>query len=231
MNKYIAMGAGAVIGGGIGFVVAHILVERFMNKPEEGTEEESNETFDGETGEEEMALVDDEEPASHRLLLKKHSPEIDYTMYAKIDPKPDLAKLAAKYNRGVVDEKPELQNVFAEMQKQKEKPVEVDPNEPHVITMEDYADNQLEYSYTALRYHGGDDMLCSERGLPLTDPEKLLGDALNHFDGERIIYVMNPRLKALYEVEYTDDPFYHTERDIRTKTRRVSTLDDGETEE
>jgi hypothetical protein len=233
MNKYIAMGAGALIGGGIGYVIAHILVERFMTKPEEQAEqEESNNDFVSPDESEEAALTDDEEPASHRIMLRKHSPEIDYTKYANIDPKPDLIKLAAKYNKGVVEgDVPETHNIFEDARIEKENPKPVDPNEPHVVTVDEYLENPNNYTYTALLYHGPDDILCTEKGLPLREPEKLLGDSLNKFEGMTVVYVANPRLKALYEVDYIDEPFLAKERDVRTKTRRVTNFEDEEPEE
>lgn len=214
MNKLFVIGTGSLIGAGLGFVIAHVLVERFMADEFE----ENSDIIDEEELEE---LKEDWKPLDVKDMKKKKNKPVDYTKkFVPSDTdKGDLAKLAAKYNQGVMDDVTnDVDNDSLLVGNLS--PAIVKTDQPYLIAHEDYLRNDFNFSANALTYYSKDDVLVTDKGVPLSDVDKIVGpDALTSFENDEPVYVCNEQLRALYMIECIDEQFYK-ERDIRTKRRK-----------
>lgn len=222
MNKLIAMGIGGLIGAGIGYVIANIIVEQMMPEEEVNSDLIENEDAAGTWHQEEMQI---EELHSDKEKRKK-------TDYSKIfiptdANKPELSKLAAKYNGGIVDEEDEPAEVD-ELLPDPEDTTEPDPDLPYLIKGDAWLQNHWKFRQVELIYYSGDDILTTDTGAPLNDPEGILGpDALTSFGEMGTVYVCNEKLESVYSVRRLEENFYK-ERDVRTKRRKPVKVKDEE---
>jgi len=208
MNRYVAFAVGAAIGAGVGYVVAHLMIERYRS-----LEGESNVDFGNEPDDAVVTVV--------RYSGKPPHP-VEYTEFYKQGPaaeKPDLAALAKRYN----------EEVMADTEAALFEPEEVDLNEestnnnqtgPFQIKMEEYVANPWKHRKTTLTYYTQDDVVAANGRTPVPNHEDLIGaETLSLFDDSGTLYICNPRLECLYVVNRVDGLFYK-ERDIQTKRRK-----------
>lgn len=99
-------------------------------------------------------------------------------------------------------------------------------SEPYVITEEEFQRNELDFEQVMMEYFAEDDQLADERGKPVNEETKLLGDGLEHFGfktGSRdIVHVRNEELGIDFEVRrvsgsYADQVagFQHSEPKVK----------------
>ena len=80
-----------------------------------------------------------------------------------------------------------------------------DPSRPYVISVDEFMDDEPDYSKTTLMYYEGDDILADEKDRVIRSLDKLIGDdAVTQF-GQRsgdnnLVYVRNERMEADYEI-------------------------------
>jgi hypothetical protein len=246
-NKYVKVGLGAVAGGLIGALVGVAVAKRL-----EGMEmEEETNSSDSNMPEEEENNDAEDEDSSSSLVVEQSPPVLQNTRHVIIDYTAAYARArtekpmtpeeyAQKYSQ--VQRTPietmVTKNIWNTPQETtNEEMVDVgpttkitDPLAPRVIDMDEYAMDHPKHTYHALKYYHQDDVLIDERGNPISNPDKLLGpDALVSFEAEgETIYVVNPQLRGLYEIESMSGPYFMRERDARTKSRKVATLEEEE---
>lgn len=91
--------------------------------------------------------------------------------------------------------------------------------EPRIISEDDLGDVPAYFENETLFYYSGNDVLTDEDDVVISDPEELIGDALDkyHFreSNEKIIFVKNSELDTVYEIQKIDEDFeeYTTEEE------------------
>lgn len=76
------------------------------------------------------------------------------------------------------------------------------PDNPYIITIDEYMDDDQGYSQSTLTYYKGDDVLTDELDMPIYNAERI-ASPLIFGKGSRdpsIVYIRNERLEAEYEV-------------------------------
>jgi hypothetical protein len=76
------------------------------------------------------------------------------------------------------------------------------PDQPYVIHVDEYNDNETNYSQSTLTYYKGDNVLCDELDMPIYNADKVASPLLFGFASHdpSIVYIRNERLEADYEV-------------------------------
>lgn len=214
---------GLLIGGGLGYIYAN---RQLSSKYESLVEEEIKKTREffekakdvvEEPKREGLRIVNEDKPdleSAAKSLLKYQGVEIEE------DPEEELEE-----DEEEVEEDPEeleetevVRNVFAQVE-DPDFDIEAEmehrsPDEPYVISEEEYRLGELGYSNTAITYYEGDNILADEddREIPLIDP--IIGEKnLERFgDGSgdpRIVFIRNERLGADFEVLKHDGKYAH----------------------
>lgn len=205
MNRNLALLAGATVGGGVGYFVAAVVADYIEEK------EIRNQAPVVVDEEEEQPTDDDEESSPGKATVTKKKQKIkrektNYTNYFLSVDRPDLAALAKKYNEGEAE--PHQDAVVAQM-------IAVDEadtfNQPTpskdaitIISQDDFNNNADDFEVVDLTYYA-DDIMVGEDDNVIPGPEDIVGnDALVSFgmlSGDPdIVYVRNPKTRALYEV-------------------------------
>lgn len=201
MNNSVSYAIGAAVGGSVGYfisaVVADYIDEKNMrdNAPSTISEDEDEST-----------LEEDEESSRESRMKKKPKQKRekkDYTTHFVSVGRPDLAALARKYNDGVIeDETPGVVTLIADNEVIEN--IAPDPNAITIISNDDFTDNSDEYEVVELSYYADEIMIGEDENI-IRDPEDIVGDdALVSFgmlSGDPdIVYVRNPKTRALYEI-------------------------------
>lgn len=134
----------------------------------------------------------------------------DYHDYSSVIPedKPDLETLAAKYT----DE---------------EHPEDDIPEEPYLITMEEFDEESGDR--IILKFYEGDGTLTDENDIPIEDPDKYVGDTLSMLENNNdVIFVKNPASGTRYEISQIDGSYEEiilgvqpTDESSRMRRRRM----------
>jgi hypothetical protein len=217
---------GALIGAGLGYLVADWYIETYI--PEEGFE---------------LNEVDRIEQFNKRLEkavpTKKQGKKkevVNYTERFVSAGRPDLAKLAAQYQgddnginiRGItadllIEDELGDNGLLSDLDETDDDAEELldDTNDPCIISMETYAED-MDHTHTTLKYYT-DDVLCDEAGVPINRPESFLPeDALVSFgrdsQDEDVVYVRNSEKKAMYEIVRLDEPY---SKPVQSRIRRL----------
>ena len=206
MNRNVALLAGATVGGAVGYFVAAIVADYIDEKE---LRDQAPVAVLGD--DEEQPTDDDEESSSGKPPMgkKKQKPKrekTNYTNYFLSVDRPDLAALAKKYNEGEAE--PHQDAVVAQM-------IAVDEadtfNQPtpskdaiSIISQDDFNNNADDFEVVELTYYA-DDIMVGEDDNIIPGPEDIIGnDALVSFgmlSGDPdIVYVRNPKARALYEI-------------------------------
>jgi hypothetical protein len=77
-----------------------------------------------------------------------------------------------------------------------------DPEEPYVIHMDEFLENESGYSQTTVEYYQGDDTMADENDVPIDHYQAIFGFLkFGHGSNSRhTVYIRNDRLQAEYEV-------------------------------
>lgn len=108
-----------------------------------------------------------------------------------------------------------------------------DPKHPHVITYEEFAEDNPEYDKITLAYFEEDDVLADDEGM-IDNTEYIVGSvALNRFGvgshDPNVVYVRNPAISADFEIVKSNKSYVETilgvppePRDKRPRKMRAS---------
>lgn len=118
------------------------------------------------------------------------------------------------------DEPPVVEvNVFAQSVADPEFDVEAEmenrnPDEPYIISKEEFFANEDDYEQLQFTYYEGDHVLANEQDEEITYPDPIIGeDHLMHFgrgSGDpRIVYVRNEHLESDFEIVQHDGKYAH----------------------
>lgn len=233
-NKLGPLLVGALIGAGIGYLAADWYIETHI--PEEGFELRSQiEKFE-ERKSKAVLHTQNMNRVANGLTPVPAREAINYTQRFVGSERPDLAKLAAKYNLGIeesVDEPiddgaeeflEEIGHADPELDTDDEEDILDDTDDPCIISMETFAED-LEHTHTTLTYYT-DDVLCDEAGVPINRPGSFLPeDTFISFGkgshDEDVVYVRNSKKKAMYEIVRVDTAYMAP---VKTRIRRHSEL-------
>lgn len=208
MNRNIALLVGATAGGAAGYFVAAVIADYIEEKeirdqaPVVVDEEEEQPTDD-----------DEEESSSGKTTMSKKTKnkpkreKVNYTTYFNSIDRPDLAALARKYNEGE-DKTDRIDRVSATLVAFAESTIFED-SKPSVdaitiISQDDFNNNPDDFEVVDLTYYA-DEIMIGEDDNIIPGPEDIVGDdALVSFgmlSGDPdIVYVRNPKTRALYEI-------------------------------
>lgn len=147
--------------------------------------------------------------------------------------RPEVAKAAdalVSYQNGAMvletTDEPEVVvetsvNVFTKSQSDEEFDPDVEerrrlefPNEPFIITNEEFLENELEHNQVTLTYYAGDDTLADEKDDPIELVNEVAGEAnLTRFGAgsgdNSTVFVRNNRLSLDFEIVRSDGKFAH----------------------
>ena len=195
MNKPTSYILGALIGGGLGYVIGTVIVDNLYPEYEEV----------------ERTLIEDNEmknearfEAARTRILSKPTPKlkkgaavpaINYNAVATTKTLGQLKELSAKYRKDGQTEELEATVEITE-------PVE--PNAPYVITDEDYG-SQDEYDAISLHYYVLDDTMTDGSDQLVPSYEDIVGGgAVDSFgvasNDPELVYIRSPKFKCDYEI-------------------------------
>lgn len=89
---------------------------------------------------------------------------------------------------------------------------ETNPNEPFVITKEEFDNNETDADQNALTYYDGDDVLADERDVPIDEKDTIVG-VLNLLrfghasEDPKVVYVRNAKLGIDFEITQSEGKF------------------------
>lgn len=206
MNRNVALLAGATVGGAVGYFVAAVVADYIDEK--EIRDQAPVAVLEGD---EEQPTDDDEESSSGKPSMgkKKQKPKREKTNYSNYFlsiNRPDLAALAKKYNEG--DTEPHQDAVVAQMIAVDEADTFDQPKPSAdaitIISQDEFNNNPDDFEVVELTYYA-DDIVIGEDDNVIIGPEDIIGEeALNSFgmlSGDPdIVYVRNPKARALYEI-------------------------------
>jgi hypothetical protein len=86
------------------------------------------------------------------------------------------------------------------------------PNDPFVLTQEEFNENDTSYDQKTLTYYDGDGVLADEQDQPIDDADRVVGNEnmlrFGHGSGDpNIVYIRNNRLELDFEVVHSDGKF------------------------
>lgn len=86
------------------------------------------------------------------------------------------------------------------------------PDEPYILTQEEYMENEPDYQQSTLTYFAEDDVLCDEKDQPIPDVDGVVGeDNLSRFGhgsrDNRVLYIRNDRIQLAFEVIKNDGSY------------------------
>lgn len=135
-------------------------------------------------------------------------------------------------------------NVFTENesnqvwdQEQEESKREANPDDPFVITNDEFHENEHDYVQNTLTYFAEDDVLVDEAEKPIEEIDNVVGEGnllrFGHGSGDnRIVYVRNNRLSFDFEIVKKDGSYsrevlgFQHDADGSRKTRRFRGVDE-----
>lgn len=89
---------------------------------------------------------------------------------------------------------------------------ELSPEEPYIISRDEYMANETTYEQTTLTYYAGDDILSDDQDKPVEDSERTVGNLnLQRFGhgskDPKMVYIRNDRMEMDFEVLHDDGKF------------------------
>lgn len=207
MNRNVALLVGATVGGAAGYFVAAVVADYIEEKeirdqaPVDVLEEDDEQPTD-----------DDEEssPGNQTMSKKKKKKQprerIDYTKHFLSINRPDLAALAKKYNEGEAE--PHQDGIVAQMIAVDEAETFEQPKpsaDAITIISQDYFNNNPDdFEVVDLTYYA-DEIMIGEEDNIIPGPEDIVGNdtlvSFGQLSGDPdIVYVRNPKTRALYEI-------------------------------
>lgn len=111
------------------------------------------------------------------------------------------------------------------------------PDEPYVVTLDEFNANEPEYTETSLTYYDGDEVLVDERDQPVPNEAEVVGEAnlLRFGHGSRdknVVYICNNKLQLMIEVcrsdaKYAEEVlgFRHSDESASPRLKRFRNYD------
>lgn len=182
VKKVLAFIAGAVIGGGLGFLGANLFIRRLEEMEEEEAQQLAFAFVEGTDHPEKVVEVD-------KKKLKAAPPS--KTAYSDIAPKPGLDELAEKYA-------PQTSSI--------QQPVGT------AIISEELYNSEDRMGKISITYFEDDSVFCNEEEEPIENPEELFGaNAHLHFgemnDDPDMVYIRNYTDLLDYEITRIHNSF------------------------
>jgi hypothetical protein len=86
------------------------------------------------------------------------------------------------------------------------------PNEPFVITADEFNENETDYEQQCLTYYDGDDVLADQQDQPIPEIDKVIGYEnllrFGHGSGDpMLVFIRNNKLEVDFEVTHSDGKF------------------------
>ena len=130
----------------------------------------------------------------------------------------DVKELEARMNSGTPIEVTETTtNIFVDGNPVEEfdyaaEVAKRDPDEPYVITHDEFMEGENGFVQTTMTYYNGDDILTDDQDIPVVDIEAVVGsENLSKFGyGSRdrnVVYVRNEKLEQEYEIAFSQGEF------------------------
>lgn len=210
MNRNMMLLISTAVGGTVGYFVSAVIADYLDEK-------EIRDQAPLITNEDEELSTDDEdeeESSSGKTTMSKSkkykgkSNKTDYTSYFNSINRPDLAALAQKYNEGKTGNEPHQDGIVASMiafdEFENSEKFKSPLDDITVISQEQFNNNVDEFEVVDLTYYA-DGIMVGEDDNIISGPEDIIGtDALSSFgmssDDPDIVYVRNPKTRALYEI-------------------------------
>ncbi len=224
-RKIAIYGVGALVGGGVGYLIADHLLTREENKKLSEEMGEITGFYKSEGLEktppvpEKQEWVPEVQTGKKKKGKGKGKPQTDYTKFA---------------NKRTPEEEVKARIVNEEREPDNNKPIVV-------ITLEQHSLDTSNREKRVLTYYEGDGEVCDENEDILPAPEDFIGDALEHF-GEGsgdpdTVYVRNNLTGVNYEIVRNKDSYAHAvlgqtpeppKRGVRRARRTRKTTDEEE---
>ena len=155
-------------------------------------------------------------------VIRKHAqPEIDISEMWAHDPSDHIAPetlgkdfvekkmedsvIIVPESPEIVEIEPERRTIFAGSDDEwnfEEELASRSEASPHIIHVDEFVENETEYTQSSLIYYVGDDILVDEKESPIYNHHQVIGDiTFGHGSGDpNIVYVRNDKRKAEYEI-------------------------------
>lgn len=204
---------GALFGGLVGAVIGSLIVDQILlNENGPLPQEDEEEAAEEESEETPIRL--------EKVKKKRNETKIDFTKYSKTDD----GKSAEKLN--------ELVKKYATRD---EEETPIDPDGPHIISIDEYSEGYHNNSNVTLTYYELDDVVAEPDDSILDNVDKTIGeDTLLKFgegsEDKDIVYVRNNRISTDFEIirvhkSYSETVIGTTEK---KQTKKVKKKDDEE---
>lgn len=201
MSKGLYFSLGLITGLGIGAVVLVAVRNRDRIKHEEEIESVKNayrKAFSVTTDEEIKHTIGPKKAEELREANKR----IDYNKYAKLVRDVDISDITKVVTGNQYEDMPVEGPSEDEIEEEKDHPPEGGPQEPFIITPEEFA-AEPEYAKEDLDYYIVSDTLVDEHDVEVDDIDRLIGyDNLRHM-GEYepgCLWVRNPNIMTDYQI-------------------------------
>ena len=112
----------------------------------------------------------------------------------------EVVEVKASIRRNIFDNKSEVELEF----NLEEEIPNRSPNEPYILSHDEYYEGEMDYSQNSLTFHEEDEVLCDDSDVPIRNVATMIGeDNLRFGFGSKdanIVYVRNDSLEADFEI-------------------------------
>lgn len=232
--KFLAIGA-SLLGVASGAALGYVIASKHLEKKWQSFADEQIASVkahysvirkDGKSLSELAAAYPDEEKEQDKAVADEIIQEEGYTSYDKVEPTADPPEspleeeitvtqaIVEATSRRVVErnvfesDNPDTYFDFTEEMKRREEK----PDEPYVITKEEFDNNESDFDQATLTYYDGDDVLADDKDSPIPEVDKVMGYEnllrFGHGSGDpEIVYIRNTKLQLDFEVTHSDGKF------------------------
>lgn len=103
--------------------------------------------------------------------------------------------------------------------------------DPYVISNEDFLRGELDYTQRVIEYYAGDDVLVDEMDRPVSDPERLVGGALEQFGFKSkrgdLVYVRNEQHETDFEISRNSGTYEEQVAGFKHSQQKVGKFREG----
>lgn len=218
--------AGVAVGSAATYlVVSKRLKEKYRREADEQIEDVKNHYYttivvrdDAKGDLDELAAKYREETIEERAVASEIISENGYTSYDKVPPAEDepeisvtqaIMEAAAPRERNVFES--DDPDIYFDLEEELERR-RARPNEPYVITKDEFDQGEMDFNQSQLTYFDGDGVLTDSQDTPIDDIDKIIGNEnvlrFGHASGDpKIVYIRNARLELDFEVTHSDGKF------------------------
>lgn len=212
-NKIVVFATGALVGGGVGYLVGDALKYQYLLRMpmDDILEEKSDET--------------DRDPEDEYTV--DWSPNVTVQEIGRVDyEKVERKHIVGETDFGVLSEvvKPYLSMATDDDLPKEQKTIEIIDLAAYVGTWW----NKDGYISKPVTYHSNDGKFADVLGLEITDPEKMFGpNAHLHFgegsEDPDVVYIVNHELRKAFDITRVDEPFGEFDDDnVESKEEKIT---------